>query len=299
MIRTSATLFALGALVVAAGLGACAQRPSGGRASSTDDRAPREVMVDALDQIHGTAEQRAAGWEREHYAVQEVLDKCAERLNIEYTVNDWVPAEAGFPSNAVDLPELFEPARADFGIARGFLRQARLRLSSASRPTVADRAQSLRFNECHREAATMDSLHLPAGQGALGRDFLADQATITQELEPRLIGGYSTCMTHAGSPAGNPSDAYVQAQRKFLPLVHRSPVNPAVTPGWAEAVAFEKQIAAADGRCRTANADVVAVAGAATAKKFLDRRRTDVEAVAAGWAAMSAVRDEARKAVGK
>src|SRR5690349_11430777 len=119
MIRTSTKLFTSGALAVAAGLGACAQHPAVGTASPIGDRTPREVMVDALNQISGTEEQRAAGWEREHYAIQDVLDKCAERMDIEYTVKDWVPAEGSFPSSAVDLPELFGPARADFGIARG------------------------------------------------------------------------------------------------------------------------------------------------------------------------------------
>lgn len=300
MIRTRAKVLTIGVLVVAAGLGGCTQHPPpGAKASSIGDRAAREVMADALERIYGTSEQRAAGWEGEHYAVQDVLDRCAERKNVAYTVNDWMPSDGSSPSHAVDLAGLFEPARTDFGIAGGFLMQVRLRPSSASRPTDVERAQSSRFNECRMEAATMDNLHRPAGQWVLEQKFLADQSMIHHELEPRLIGWYSTCMTHAGLPAEDMSDAYGQAQRKFLPLVYQPPLNPTAAQRWAEAVTFEKRIAAADGRCRKANAAAVAMASAATVKTFLDKHRNEVEAVTAGWAAMPAIRDAARKAAGK
>ncbi|MCO8277737.1 hypothetical protein M1L60_44905 [Actinoplanes sp. TRM 88003] len=293
MTKTHAVLFVVGAFTVAAGLGACAQ-PS--RDASIDQRAGREVMVRAVNQIFGTPEQRAAGGEGEHYAIEATLADCAERKNLKYTVHGWDPPGIDQPSNMTDLPVLFGPDLADFGIARGFLKQIRLRENAGPQPTEAEVAQSRRFNECRLEVASMDNRHRPAAQYALEQKFRDDQAPIHQELEPRLIGWYSTCMSQAGTPADNMNDAYHQAQRKFVPLIHRSSAELSVSEGWAEAEAFERKTAAADVNCRRANADAVVTASAAAVQTFLDQHREEVDTVAAAWAAMPAMRDAARKA---
>ncbi|MBU2669863.1 hypothetical protein KOI35_40770 [Actinoplanes bogorensis] len=291
MIRAFAVLAVAGAAVAALGGDA-----SPSTAIPVDGRSGPALMADVVARIYGSPEQRAAGWEAQHYVMQAAYAACAERKGIDDAVDDWTPPSGVFETGAVDLPWLFAPAMTDFGIARRYLEGAGFQDGPAPRMTDAERRRIARFGECQMELASMDGRPRPSGRDTLEQEFLDDQATIRHEWEPRLIGWYSTCMTHvAGMPVDSFSDAHRQVELKFQAVVHRVPNG----PGWSEAVALEKRVAAADGLCRKANADALATASEPVVKEFADRHRAELAAVAAEWAAMPAARDAAKKAVAK
>ncbi|MEU8820772.1 hypothetical protein [Actinoplanes sp. NPDC048796] len=139
------------------------------------------------------------------------------------------------------------------------------------------------------EAAPLDTLALPAGQGRLVESFYWALADVRAEHALRLSAAYAKCMAAAGTPAESLGDARQRVERRF------ATAGPAGGAAWNEASAYEVSSAAADGRCRAANASLAAAVSAPAVRAFAVRHRRQLAAVAAGWAAMPEARDAARR----
>ncbi|WP_431932161.1 hypothetical protein [Micromonospora sp. RP3T] len=75
------------------------------------------------------------------------------------------------------------------------------------------------------------------------------------------------------------------------------PSDPTALPEWADAVAFEKKVAAADWACRESRLDGVANAAANDLQKFTTTNTARIARVADGWKAMPSLAQTLRATV--
>ncbi|MFG1992750.1 hypothetical protein ACGFJ7_22505 [Actinoplanes sp. NPDC048988] len=69
--------------------------------------------------------------------------------------------------------------------------------------------------KCDVEAAPLDTLALPAGQGRLVESFYWALADVRAEHALRLSAAYAKCMAAAGTPAESLGDARQRVERRF------------------------------------------------------------------------------------
>ncbi|MFF5077264.1 hypothetical protein ACFY36_09440 [Actinoplanes sp. NPDC000266] len=276
MIRTRVGTAVAGALAIVAGLG-------GGGPDAASAAVGPEVVAETVGRLYGTPEQRTAAQELEEYVVRAVIAECAWRKDLDHHDTDWDWPVVPMEQHDMDLEVLFWPPLADFGVAREHARNA----EQAARPAPAPPGPGWidEFNDCEVEAAPLDYLHKPAGQLTLMEKFYWEFAPVRDEHALRLSAAYGRCMAAAGTPAASLRDAHEQVERGYRVRGR----------AWGDLVAYEKKIAAADGKCRRAGAAMVSKVIAAATRAFAERHRDELAAVAEGWAAMPAARDEARR----
>ncbi|XVU29694.1 hypothetical protein ACQPZJ_22220 [Actinoplanes sp. CA-054009] len=103
-------------------------------------------------------------------------------------------------------------------------------------------------------------------------------------------------MTGKGmSPVFELADISVLVGNRF-PQVPAGSADPTKVEGWAEAVAFEKSAAAADWECRGAAASRVIEGGTDELAAWAAEHESELDALAAEWAALPAERDKAKAA---
>ena len=88
------------------------------------------------------------------------------------------------------------------------------------------------------------------------------------------------------------------ASEKFPP-VPAGTTDPTKVEGWTAAVAFEKSAAAADWECRGAEAARLIENNADKLAAWADEHKSELDAIAAQWVAMTVERDKAKAAAEK
>lgn len=259
-----------------------------------------EILADIISQLYGTAEQREAGHERQFYAWQAALGACMVGKGATFEVPAYTPVSfAGAKIGPGDILA-FSPQRTDFALAERTVQAAKV--GNPSNPALlrltGEQAEAWVRTQMECEPATKatEELALPEGKVALGVNLQNEMIKLQDELAPGLGDRYRTCMSAAGVPADDLPDVMNIAGQKYPPVTSDQPSDPTKLPGWAAAVTFERQLAAADWRCRGDDATRVINASGARLAVWADQHKAELAAVAAAWARMPAERDTAKAA---
>lgn len=269
-------------------------------ASPVDDATGPEVLAGIIDQVYGTSEQRQAGHARQFYAWQAALGGCMTSKGVDFAVPAYTPPQ---PTQVGPGDLLaFSPRRVDFGIARGTIAVAKT--GSLDNPALlkATGEQRQRWlavqSACKPATKTSEELAQADGMTSLDAQLIDELAKIQDELAPGLPAAYVMCMNDAGLPVGEGlvSQAYVMADQKFPAVSSETVSDPRTLKGWDEAVAFERQVAAADWQCRGDEATRVVDAGGDVLGVWAERHRAELNTVASAWVRMPVLRDAAHEA---
>ncbi|MCY1139764.1 hypothetical protein OWR29_17320 [Actinoplanes sp. Pm04-4] len=259
-----------------------------------------EVYSDLVGRIYGTAEQRDAGKERQHYAWQAALGACMTSKGVPFTAPAWTPGSS--TASAVSPGDVlaFSPRRDGYGIAGRVIDMAKdgpPGNAALDKLTGHARARWLKVQkECNPATTATEEQHLSEGMIPLDTKFVPELFAIQEELAPTLRSDYTACMAKAGLPGVQElADAYGWATRKFPHQALAADVkDPAAVQGFAEAAAFEKQVTAADWKCRGAESTRVIAASGARLSAWATANRAEIDKVAVQWAKMPAARDAAK-----
>ncbi|WP_018788896.1 hypothetical protein [Micromonospora sp. CNB394] len=104
-------------------------------------------------------------------------------------------------------------------------------------------------------------------------------------------------MKSAGVDAGDLSEAYLKVEQMFPLVSFERPSDPTALPEWADAVAFEKKVAAADWACREPRLDKIVSAATDDLQKFTTTNTARITRVADGWKAMPSLAQTLRTTV--
>ncbi|WP_229405066.1 hypothetical protein [Micromonospora sp. NBRC 110038] len=277
---------AAAAAVTLVALTGCAQPGAPAAAPAGVDAAT--LLSTVLDQVYGTPQQRQAGQERMWLTMQSAIAACALAKGVVYGVTPYQPMRPPTEPAPGDLLG-FAPQRADFGVAARIEMLARRgETPNPGLPAAAD-AQGGWFTtveSCQGAATAGERLSVPDGQEELEAKLVDLLGQVQQQVAPDLPGQYANCMKTAGIDAGDLSEAYIKVEQNFPPVSFESPSDPTALPEWADAVAFEKKVAAADWACRESRVGEVIEAAAADLQQFTTTNATRLTQVADGWNAM-------------
>ncbi|WP_250002112.1 hypothetical protein [Actinoplanes sp. M2I2] len=262
----------------------------------------QQVYDSLLEQIYGTTGQRMAANERQHYAWQAAMGGCMTAKGATFETPAWTPATPLKPSPGELLA--FSPERETFGIAGrivAYAKEGQLDNGAARKLTGEARAQWLKIQaQCNPATSKTEDSHLAEGMPALSQKFLDQLSTIQKTVAPTLPGDWAKCMQAAGLKGVQEfEDAYSAASNFPYQALAGGVKDPAAVPGFAEAAAAEKKIAATDWKCRSADAKRVVATSGEPLTVWAAANRAEIDTVAANWAKMPAARDAAKAAAMK
>lgn len=288
------------ALVTAVGLSGCA----GNTATMQTGATPADghtVYERITAKVYGTGEQREAAQERAWLAAQSAVASCVRARGFEYAVTGYqqmLPTTAPAPGDVL----AFAPQRTDFGVA------LRIRTLAArgetTNPGLAKQSTAAKRNAwfeavtaCQNAAQAGDALAAPAGQEALDSRLADTLASIQNKAAPGLPDQYAACMKASGVQAKSLSDAYMLVEKNFPKVSYEQPSDVTKVAGWAEAVAFEKQVAAADWSCRKDDLEPVFAAAASALEQFETANAPELTTVSTNWFSQLAAVNKLRATV--
>ncbi|MGY4911361.1 hypothetical protein [Micromonospora aurantiaca (nom. illeg.)] len=288
---------AVATAVTIAALAGCAQ-PGMPAAAPVGVDAPAMLSA-VIDQVYGTPQQRLAGEERMWLTSQSAIAACARTKGVVYGVTPYQPMSPPTDPAPGDLLG-FAPQRADFGVAARIEMLAKRGETPNPGLPVASDDQARWFTaveSCQNAATEGEKLRVPDGQQELEVELVDLLGSVQQQVAPDLTRQYTSCMKSAGIDAGDLSEAYLKVEQKFPPVSFEHPSDPTSLPEWADAVAFEKKIAAADWACRESRLDGVVNAAADDLQKFTTTNTARIARVADGWKAMPSLAQTLRATV--
>lgn len=301
-IRTLAVAGALAALTAITG---CAQQPAGGvdAGAGVPAAVPAQPGADVLDgilaRLHGTADQREAGQQRQFYAWQAAIGACMVGKGVDFDLPAYVPSGIADTKASPGGLLAFSPRRDDFAIATRATRAAGVDQGNPALAKLTGPAAEAWLKaqqDCEPATKPTEDLGVPAGLSALSNKLIDQLLALQDQHAPGLTQAWRSCMaTAAGEPVDDLAAAYAVTARRF-PQLPEQAADPAKVPGWAAAVAYEKRIAAADWQCRGNDATRVVAASEPQLTAWAEKHRAELDAVAAQWARMPAERDAAKAA---
>lgn len=291
------------AVVSAVTLTGCA-RPGDVQAADAAALAPSgpDVLAGIVGKLYGTAGQREAGLERQHYAWQAALGRCMTGKGADFGSVPYAPS-GQVSTDRIGPGEIlaFAPQRTDFSIAARTLSVAKVGAGDNPALTKLSGEQAdawLKIQaECEPATKATEELAYPAGLAAPSLSLQDELIRIQGELAPDLTSSYRTCMAAAGVDADDLSDVMTIAGQKYPPVTFDKASDPTRLQGWAAGVAYEKSVAAQDWKCRGADASRVVNASGEKLTVWAAAHQAQLDEAAAQWAAMPAARDAAKAAL--
>ncbi|WP_199509431.1 hypothetical protein [Nucisporomicrobium flavum] len=265
---------------------------SGARAEPAALERGRALYHQVSNSLYGTSADRLAAEKATAARFQGALAACMKDKGFTYRQ---APSEQqnGGPIGPDDLSSLTEISD-DFGIATAKRHQAEVAdmLRTADEANKMTAAEEARYGKavgsCTGVAAKAEQQVSPAVPADMGKEL----AEIFREVEKSpavadALAAYGPCMSAAGIAAKDRSHAYELALAEFPPA-DRGVAAMEADPGWAEAVAFEKEAAAADAACRRPAQDQAFAAAAPRLQAFVAKYQAQLDAAHADWAEVRA-----------
>lgn len=245
-----------------------------------------------VGQLYGSQQQRTAAEERAYLTAQQAVAGCVVSRGSTYGIPPFPGAQQTQPAPGDVLA--FAPTRADFGIAGRHitLAEAGDPLNAGLAAAGDDEARKTAFDQaveaCQAEAATGDALAKPEGFEALDAAFVDTLTKIQDAAVPDIHAEYQTCMNAKGIKADDLSQAYIRAEQQFPAINYATQHDAMTVPGFTEAAAAERQIAAADAACRAPFHDDVFAAAGPALHEFADTHHAELNKISSLWASTEA-----------
>lgn len=295
--RVAAAAVALAAAVTVAS--GCA-RPTETQTLAGAAPAGEQVLADIVGKLYGATGHREAGQERQFYAWQAAMGACMVGKGQPFGLPSFTPiSQSGSKIGPGDILA-FAPQRDTFGIGDRTVQAARV--GGQDNPALlklsGDQADAWlkAQGECEPATKATEELAYPAIMAGPTGSLQDKLAAIQQELAPNLDAMWKSCMVDAGHQVEDLSDVSGLVGKKYPPVTFEQASDPTRLPGWGEAVAFERAVAAADWRCRSAESTRVINASGEQLTAWQAAHAAELDAVAAAWAQMPALRDTAKAA---
>jgi hypothetical protein len=250
----------------------------------------RAVYQQVAADVWGTADERVAAEKAINDNFQSAMAACMEDAGQPYVKG---PAPRTTSGNLAPdgLDVLAELGNDGFGIAPRVRYDAEIAEADSKDPTWAKlteaqrEAQGAAMGNCATKVGTPADV-VPANKLELEKELvMMFRGVQAQPAVKSAMSGYSACMaTEAGIKAANYGESFEAARAKF-PLGNTNVWSKLSTdPKWAEAVAFEKRIAAADTTCRQPVQDQAMALALPQLSSFAAKQATKLTAADAGWA---------------
>jgi hypothetical protein len=265
--------------VAATALAACS--------SAAPAASPAADYEKIVTQVYGTPLQRRAADARTWWVSRLAAVKCMRRAGHDYGI---VGYNASLDREYVSPGDLlaFAPIRQDLDVADELIHTSATRdvLDAQARSVTLDngttdlgRVQAAR--RCETEVTAAATSRVLDGQDLLAGELVDVLRAEQTASAPTAAVDYRACMAAAGIPATGLADLRSRVEREFPATLT---TDPARSPGWADAVAFENRAAIADGHGRLPVVEAVRAAAAPRLLTFAGRRAAELDRVAAGWA---------------
>jgi len=259
-----------------------------------------QVLSDIVGKLYGATGHREAGQERQFYAWQAAMGACMVGKGQQFGLPSFTPiSQAGSKIGPGDILA-FAPQRDSFGIGDRTVQAARvggqdnpalLKLSGA-----AAEAWLAAQGECEPATKATEDLAVPANMATPAVSLQEELAAIQQQLAPGLDAAWKSCMAAAGHQVEDLSDVSGLVGKRYPPVTFEQASDPTRLPGWGEAVAFERAVAATDWQCRAGESTRVVNASGEKLAVWQAAHAVELDAVAAAWAQMPTLRDTAKAA---